>query len=178
VAPVAEYFTLHRAHYPATYDPVVLLHAQALLVSGPQGATDYLDADLLDPATVLAGAARTLDLSRPVALMILSTLHLIPDGDDPYGAVHALTKALAPGSFLAVSHGASDLDNGIAANMATSISPMMAKEVTARSRTQVARFFEGLELIEPGLVRITQWRSGSGMDSAVGASMWAGVARI
>jgi SAM-dependent methyltransferase len=159
------------------HDPVVLSHAQALLQSGPQGATDYLDADLLDPAAILAGAASTLDLSRPVALMILSTLHLIPDEDDPYGAVHALARALAPGSFLAVSHGASDLDHGVAANMATSISPMMAEKVTARSRAQVALFFEGLELVEPGLVRITQWRSGSGMDSAAGASMWAGVAR-
>jgi hypothetical protein len=158
-------------------DPVVLAHAQALLESGPQGATDYLDADLLDPATILQGAARTLDLSRPVALMILSTLHLIPDESDPYGAVRALTRALAPGSFLAVSHGASDLDNGVAANMAASINPMMAQQVTARSRAQVAGFFEGLELVEPDLVRVTQWRSGSGTDSAGGASMWAGVAR-
>ena len=159
------------------HDPVVLLHARVLLTSSDEGATDYLDADLLDPATILEGAARTLDFSRPVALMILSTLHLIPDADDPFTAVRRLTSALAPGSFLAISHGASDLDEGVAAGMAKTITPLMAETVTARGHDEVARFFTGLELIDPGLVRITQWRPGVGLGGAGGAAMWAGVAR-
>jgi hypothetical protein len=159
------------------HDPVVLLHAQVLLTSSPQGATDYLDADLLDPAAIVDRAARTLDFSRPVALMILSTLHLIPDSDDPFTAVRRLTQALAPGSFLAISHGASDLDDGVAACMAATITPLMAETVTARSRDQVAGFFSGLELVDPGLVRVTQWQAGVGLDNAGGAALWAGVAR-
>src|SRR5262249_30829878 len=120
------------------------------------------------------------------------------DADDPFTAVRRLTSALAPGSFLAVSHGASDLDEGVAAGMAKTISPLMAETVTARSHDEVARFFTGLQLIDPGRVPVTQWRPrvrpglelrdggrvgvtqwrpGVGGGGAGGAAMWAGVAR-
>jgi S-adenosyl methyltransferase len=158
------------------HDPVVLLHARALLKSGRDGATDYIDGDLLDPQSILSQAARTLDFSRPVALMLLSTLHLIPDTDDPFTAVHDLVGALPPGSYLAISHGASDLDSGVATTMANSINDLMAETVTARSREQVARFFDGLEFIEPGLVRVSEWRPGSELESLVRVPMWVAVA--
>jgi hypothetical protein len=158
------------------HDPVVLLHARVLLKSGRDGATDYIDADLLDPDSILSQAARTLDFSRPIALMLLSTLHLIPDADDPFTAVRRLVGALPPGSYLAVSHGASDLDSGVAATMADSINDLMAETVTARSRDQVDRFFDGLEFIEPGLVRVSEWRPGSELESRNRVPMWAGLA--
>src|SRR5215468_6720626 len=79
-------------------DPIVLAHARALLTSTPQGATAYLDADLRDPATILHAAAQTLDFGKPIALLLLIILHLIPDIDEPYGIVTALLQALAPGS--------------------------------------------------------------------------------
>jgi S-adenosyl methyltransferase len=158
------------------HDPVVLLHARTLLASKPEGATDYLDADLRSPGDVLMRAAKTLDFSRPVALMILSTLHLMSDGEDPFTAVRGLTAALAPGNYLAISHGASDLDDGAVTSMTASINGLMAETVTARSREQVARFFDGLELIEPGLVPISRWRPDSELQASVRAAMWAGVA--
>ena len=85
------------------YDPVVLLHARTLLTSGASGAIDYIDADLRDPGTIVREAARTLDFSRPVAIMLIAIMHLIGDADDPYGLVAQLTAAVPPGSYLALS---------------------------------------------------------------------------
>ena len=92
------------------YDPVVLLHAQALLTSSPQGAVDYIDADLRDPQAILAQAARTLDFSRPVAVMLIAVMHLIVDADDPYRLVSELMAAVPAGSYLALSQVASDIE--------------------------------------------------------------------
>ncbi len=158
------------------HDPVVLLHARALLTSSREGVTNYIDADLRDTDTVVAEAARTLDFTRPVALTLLSTLHLLSDDDDPFGAVRRLVDALAPGSCLAISHGASDLDRGVI-RMTDSINPLMAEKVAVRSREEVARFFEGLDLVEPGLVRLPLWRPASDLEAAARAALWAGVAR-
>ena len=88
----------------ADHDPVVITHAKALLRSTPQGALDYLDADLRDPGTILAGAARTLDFSKPVAILLLAVLHFIDDAAGPAEIVSVLASALAPGSYLAISH--------------------------------------------------------------------------
>ena len=90
-------------------DPIVLVHARALLNS-TKGPTAYLDADLRDTGKILEAAARTLDFSQPVAVMLLMILHLIPDSDDPYGIVRRLMDATAPGSYLVLSHPASDID--------------------------------------------------------------------
>src|SRR6266568_6090442 len=89
-------------------DPVVLAHARALLTSTPQGATAYIDADLRDTEKILAQAAQTLDFSRPVAIVLMAILHLIEDADDPYGIITKLLSAVPPGSYLALSHIASD----------------------------------------------------------------------
>ena len=91
------------------HDPVVLSHARALLTSSAEGKTDYILADLRDTGTILAEAARTLDFSQPVAVLLIAVLHFIPDADDPYGIVKRLMDAVPPGSYLVISHAASDI---------------------------------------------------------------------
>ena len=158
-------------------DPVVLAHARALLTSSPEGATDYVDADLRDPRMILDRAARTLDFSRPVAVMLMAILQHIDDANDPLGTVATLTGALAPGSYLALSHPASDIDAEAMAKMAAVLNQLMAEKVTFRDRAAVARFFDGLELVEPGLVQASKWRPASEVEASSPAALWAGVAR-
>src|SRR5262249_26933426 len=93
-------------------DPLVLAHARALLTSGPHGSCGYVDADLRNTSAVLAGAVQTLDLTRPVAMLLLAVLHFVADADDPAGVVAALARRLAPGSFVVISHLTSDFAPG------------------------------------------------------------------
>jgi len=158
-------------------DPVVLVHARALLASGPRGVTSYLDADLRDTGRVLAVAAQTLDFSRPVAVLLMAVLQHVDDADDPRAIVAALLEALPPGSYLALSHPASDIDAEAQGKLADRLNQTMAEKVTMRDRAQVARFFGGLELIEPGLVRVPQWRPASELEAASPAGLWGGVGR-
>jgi SAM-dependent methyltransferase len=158
-------------------DPVVLSHARVLLTSDPAGATEYIDADLNDPQKILDGAARLLDFSRPTAVMLMAILQHIDDEHDPYAVVAALLDALPPGSYLAISHPASDIDAAAMAKMAGVLNKMMAEKVTFRDRTAVSGFFTGLELVEPGLVQASKWRPASEMEAASPAALWAGVAR-
>jgi hypothetical protein len=157
-------------------DPVVLTHARALLTSNPAGATDYIDADLRDPRQILAGAARTLDFGRPVAVMLMAILQHVADDEDPYRVVATLRDGLPPGSYLALSHPASDIDAEAMAKMAQSLNQMMAEKVTFRGHDAVARFFDGLDLVEPGMVQASKWRPGSEAEAASPAALWAGVA--
>jgi hypothetical protein len=156
-------------------DPIVLAHARALLTSDPDGVTDYIDADLRNTGTILKQAALTLDFGQPVAVMLVGILQCIPDEDDPRGIVAALMDGVPPGSYLAVSHPASDVHAGARAGAAL-LSQGLASPVTFRTRAAIGRFFDGLELIEPGLVSTSQWRSGVGADTRPLAN-WAGVAR-
>jgi S-adenosyl methyltransferase len=158
-------------------DPVVLVHARALLASGPQGVTSYLDADLRDTGRVLAAAAQTLDFSRPVAVLLMAILQHVDEADDPCAIVAALLEALPPGSYLALSHPASDIDAEAQGKLADRLNQTMAEKVTMRDRAQVARFFGGLELIEPGLVRVPQWRPASEFEGSSPAGLWGGVGR-
>jgi hypothetical protein len=158
-------------------DPVVLSHARALLTSDPAGATAYIEADLRDPQKILASAAQQLDLGRPVALMLMAILQHLGDEDDPYGVVATLLDVLPPGSYLALSHPAKDIDAASMAKMADSLNQMMAEKVTFRGKLAVARFFDGLELVEPGMVQASKWRPGSDLEAASPAALWAGVAR-
>jgi S-adenosyl methyltransferase len=160
-------------------DPVVLAHARALLTSGPEGATGYLDADARDVATILAEAAKLLDFSQPVGVMLVAILQFIEDKDDPYQIVARLVEAVPPGSFVVVSHPPSDMQRlapGLAEALAK-LSQAMVQRVTPRSREQVARFFDGVDLIEPGVVPIQQWRPNSDLEAAARAGMWGGVGR-
>jgi hypothetical protein len=158
-------------------DPVVLTHARALRASDPAGATDYVEADLRDPQEILASAARLLDFGRPVAVMLMAILQHLGDADDPYKIVATLVGAMPPGSYLALSHPAKDIDAASMAKMADSLNRMMAEKVTFRDRPAVARFFDGLELVEPGMVQASKWRPGSEFEAASPAALWAGVAR-
>lgn len=160
-------------------DPVVLAHARALLTGTPEGAVAYLDADLRRTEGILSTAARTLDFGQPVALMMLMVLHMIPDADDPYGIVARLLEALPPGSYLALSHPPSDiLPEGVAEVQQRLNERLGAgQSMTARSHDEVARFFGGLELVEPGLVQVHQWRPDVAPDPDAPASIWGGVGR-
>jgi hypothetical protein len=143
-------------------DPIVLLHARSLLTSLPEGATAYVDADLRDIGTILTRASAVLDFGLPVAVMLLGVLHCIPDEDDPATLVARLTEAMPPGSYLVMSHPASDV---AAAQMATSMrayNNQAAVSLTARSHAEVTGFFKGLDLIEPGVVQLHRWRAGTG----------------
>ncbi|HYB88743.1 MAG TPA: SAM-dependent methyltransferase [Streptosporangiaceae bacterium] len=155
-------------------DPIVLSHARALLTSNPPGVTDYVDADLRDTATILAEAARTLDLAQPVAVMLVGIMHCVPDDDDPAGIVATLMDAIPPGSYLVISHPASDIQVEAMAAGSALLNEALAGPITFRGRAEVARLFDGLELVEPGLVSTSQWRSGAG---AKPLNAWAGVAR-
>jgi hypothetical protein len=158
-------------------DPVVLTHARALLVSGELGHTHYIDADLRDTGRILAEAAQTLDFSRPVAIMLMAILQHIDEAEDPYAIVDSLLAAMPPGSYLAISHPAADIETEAMAQMAERLNKLMAEKVTFRSRQQVARFFEGLELVEPGMVRVQEWRPASEIEAKSPAALWGGVGR-
>jgi len=158
-------------------DPIVLTHARALLTSDPVGATDYIDADLREPEQILAGAAQVLDYGRPVAVMLMAILQHLHTEDDPYKVVAALMAAMPPGSYLALSHPAKDINAEAMAKMAETLNKMMAEKVTFRDRPEVARFFEGLELVEPGMVQASKWRPATDAEAASPAALWAGVAR-
>jgi hypothetical protein len=157
-------------------DPIVLAHARALLTSNPAGATDYLDADLRDIGAVLSGAARTLDFTQPVAVMLVGILHCIPDEDDPAAIVATLMEAVPPGSYLTISHPAADIHAEAMAQGAALLNQSLTGRITFRTHAQVAGFFQGQEMVEPGLVSTTQWRPGPGSDPKP-LPAWAGVAR-
>jgi hypothetical protein len=142
-------------------DPIVLVHARALLASGPQGATQYVEGDLRDAGPIMTAAASTLDLTQPVALMLLGILHLIQDSEDPYRIVADLMDALPSGSYLALSHPAIDI-HAAQAEAQRRYNERVSTPQTLRTREQVARFFDGLELVPPGLVYVHAWRPGPG----------------
>ena len=158
-------------------DPIVLTHARALLTSDPAGATNYIDADLREPEQILARAAQVLDYDRPVAVMLMAILQHLQEEDDPYQVVATLMAAMPSGSYLALSHPAKDIDAEAMAKMADSLNKMMAEKVTFRDRPAVARFFDGLELIPPGMVQASKWRPATDAEAASPAALWAGVAR-
>jgi hypothetical protein len=162
----------------ADHDPIVLTHAQALLTSSPEGKTDYVKADLRDTDTILAGAAGTLDFTRPVAVMLIAVLHFIPDADDPYAVVTRLMDAIPSGSYLVIAHAASDITPEASAEMARTYNKMSSAPITPRTHDQVARFFAGLDLIPPGLIPIDQWGLDGPIDTTVGGLIgYCGIAR-
>jgi O-methyltransferase involved in polyketide biosynthesis len=159
-------------------DPLVLSHARALLTSTPEGVTAYLDADLRDTDAILAEAADTLDFSQPVAIMLLAILHYIPDLDEAEQIVARLISAVPSGSFLVISHAASDISPDEMAEMIRRMNEHLAEgNHVGRPREVVARFFTGLDLADPGVVKVTQWRPASDLEAAGPTSLWGGVAR-
>ncbi|GGX59698.1 SAM-dependent methyltransferase [Streptomyces fructofermentans] len=157
-------------------DPLVLAHARALLTSSPQGLTDYLDLDLREVDAILEQASRTLDLSRPVALMLLGVVIFVEDDDEAYGIVRRLMAGLASGSHLVLSHTVTrpatpDVDAAVA-YWNENGTPRLKQ----RTPEAVSGFFAGLDVLDPGVVSCSRWRPDPGADSQE-VAMFGGVGR-
>jgi hypothetical protein len=156
-------------------DPLVLAHARALLTGTP-GTTAYLSADLREPGKILHDAGEALDLSQPVAVMLVAVLHHITDAEDPAGIIAALMGAVPAGSYLVISHPAADVQTEAVAQVATQYNQRVATGQTRRTREQVEGYFDGLELLPPGVVQTPRWRpEETPGDTPV--PMWAAVGR-
>ena len=162
----------------ADNDPLVLVHARALLTSTPQGACDYVDADLRDTATIVAQASATLDFTEPTAVLLLAVLHFVPDADNPAAIVAALAGALTPGSFLVISHLTSDFAPGPVTAGIEAYNALVPTPLIARTHTQVTALFGGLPLVPPGVVPLTEWRPPIAGPAPQQADMYAGAACI
>jgi hypothetical protein len=159
----------------ADNDPIVLSHARALLYSTPRGTCDYIDADLRDTAKILDEATRTLDFTKPIAIMLIAILHCIPDAGDPNGIVTRLLDAVPQGSFLAISHPASDLGGRGHTEMQRRVNPLMSAQVTLRTKAEVITFFDGLWILKPGIVVASKWRPATESEANAPAAAWVGV---
>ena len=163
-------------------DPIVLTQARALLTTGPEGRTAYIDADLRDIDAILGSAdlQRTLDLSQPVGLLLIAVMHFIPDEDDPWALAARLLAALPSGSYLALSHLTGDFDPAAWAGV-VAVYRRSGVTMQVRPKPDIERFFAGLDLIDPGVVSLPQWRPDPSdvgrppSDAAV--SVYGGVAR-
>ncbi|WP_078849893.1 SAM-dependent methyltransferase [Streptomyces sp. NRRL F-5126] len=176
----------------ADNDPVVLRYAQARLISSPLGAVHYVHADVREPAALLAAARGLLDLGRPAALTLTALLHFLPDEDDPLGLTRTLVAALAAGSYVVLSHDTGDFsgdaaDRGAPAQgQAQGQAPDPARDgaygagatLRHRGRADVSRFFDGLELVEPGLVAAPLWYKDTPRPEEETPGVYAGVARV
>jgi hypothetical protein len=156
-------------------DPIVLIHAEALLRSTPEGACDYLDCNMHDTETILAAASRTLDFSQPVAVMLISILHFVDSLDATRAIVNSLLSAMPPGSGFAISHPASDIDAEQMAEMIRRINQELPDKTTLRGRDEVEQLFDGYELLPPGVVRAAEWRPAVEADTELPSAVWGGV---
>jgi S-adenosyl methyltransferase len=156
-------------------DPLVLVHARALLTSSPEGVTDYLDADVREPEKILHAAARTLDFTQPVALMMLGILGNVADYDEARSIVNRLVDAVPSGSYLVVN----DATTSKARDEASQVGADAGVTYVVRTPEQIAGFFEGLELLEPGVVSTPQWRPNlsAGEDLPAELDVYCGMAR-
>ncbi|GGW39392.1 MULTISPECIES: SAM-dependent methyltransferase [Streptomyces] len=159
-------------------DPLVLAHARALLTSSPEGRTDYLDEDLRNVDAILEHAAKTLDFSKPVALILLGVVIFVGDDEDPYALVRRLVDRLPAGSHLVLSHTITspsmpDVDEAV-----KFWNEHGTPKLTQRTPEDVARFFDGLELLEPGVLSCSRWRpEGGDASEPEEVAMFGGVAR-
>ncbi|MEV0182720.1 SAM-dependent methyltransferase [Streptomyces sp. NPDC050625] len=157
-------------------DPIVLMHARTLLTSTPEGVTDYIDADVHDPDSIVRNAAETLDLTRPVAVMMLGILNFVLDTDEARDIVHRVMAAVPSGSYVVLTHPTFDADLGGEGNIAAMKfwNENATPPITARTRAEIAGFLDGLDLLEPGLVPCSQWHAGT--DSAAAVPQFGAVA--
>ncbi|WP_210583675.1 SAM-dependent methyltransferase [Streptomyces sp. GESEQ-35] len=158
-------------------DPIVLRHAEALLVSRPEGATDYIQADVRRPEDIVQHARHVLDFDRPIALSLIALMHFITDEQDAHGIVRALVDTLPTGSYLVLSHAASDLFPELAAQV-TAEYAKGGIQLGFRTRPEVERFFEGLDLVPPGLVTATEWVQPTPTSEPEASGIYSGVARV
>ena len=155
-------------------DPIVISHGRALLADDK--TTRVFTADMREPQAILTapGLAELIDFSRPIAVLFVAVLHFVRDEEDPHGIVGTFRAAMAPGSYLVLSHVATD---GLSAELLARNEQVYERATSPsrpRSRNEIARFFDGLDLLEPGLVRPGRWRPGSGQETAT-HFMYAGV---
>jgi hypothetical protein len=139
-------------------DPLVLAHARALLTSSPEGRTEYIDADARDPRHILQAAAATLDFDRPVGVMLLGVLNFVLDTAEAERIVATLVDAVPAGSYLAITHPTLELGGEANARAMAFWNENAKPPITARTRAEFTRFFDGLELLEPGVVPCSRWR--------------------
>jgi len=159
-------------------DPLVLAHARALLTSAPEGAADYIDADLRDVGRILTEAGRTLDFSKPIALTMLGVVIFIGDDEDPYDMVRRFVDVLPSGSYLVLSHTITRPDMPDVDAAVAFWNEHGTPRLTQRTQEQIAQFFDGLELLEPGVVSCSRWRPGATPSGEPGeVAMFGGVAR-
>src|SRR5262245_1187121 len=159
-------------------DPIVLAHAHHLLNSTTEGATAYLDVDLRNPQRVMQLASSTLDFDKPIAVMLMSILHHLPDSDDPWATVAQYMDAVPSGSYLVVSHLTKDIRPEEMAALEQAPPPDARYMFVLRNRADFTRFFDGLQLVDPGVVTVNRWRPDA--DSLVFAEhppFYCGVAR-
>jgi O-methyltransferase involved in polyketide biosynthesis len=142
------------------YDPIVMAHARALLADIP--GVEAVEADVRYPGHLLTDPVvrNRIDFSQPVAVLLVAVLHFLPDSDGPWSAVKCITDYLAPGSYLVISHVTGDGIPDQAVSRAREIYAGALVQGAARSRGEIARFFDGTDLIEPGLTDVATWRSG------------------
>jgi hypothetical protein len=160
-------------------DPIVLVHASALLAAHDPLHTTVIEADLRDPDAILGhpAARAVLDFDQPIAILLVAVLHFIMDDEDPAGLVDRLKRVMAPGSYLVVSHGTSDIDPERAAEAVHTYNQGGAR-IIARTGAQIHRFFEGLELVDPGLVQLPLWRPDGEVADDISDIWWyGGIAR-
>ena len=138
-------------------DPIVLAHAVELLSTTRPGSTNFMEADLRDPEPILSRARQTLDFGQPIAVMMLGVLHLVRDEEDPWSLVERWMAAVPVGSYLVISHPALEINPG-QEEAQRRYNERVSTPQTLRTRADVARFFANLELVEPGLVQVHQWR--------------------
>jgi hypothetical protein len=159
-------------------DPIVLSHARALMISTPQGRSEYVSADLRDTESILRDPTLTgtLSFDRPIGLTMIAVLMLLSDDDDPWSSADELRDAMPSGSCLAITHPTADFapDEVDAAVEAATSAGMI---LVARDRTAVDRFFGDWELLEPGLVPVSAWRPDDPVSDPKAAYYWSGVAR-
>jgi len=142
----------------------VLSHAQALLTSTPEGACAYIDADIRDTGKILKDAANLLDFTQPVGLMMSGILGYVADYGEARSIVRRLLDAVPSGSYLTIAHPASDVDQYVGPALRQLSTRMGGTRAVPRSHQEVSRFFDGLEMVEPGLVQLHRWRPGTGLD--------------
>lgn len=160
-------------------DPIVLVHASALLAGQDPQRTTVIQADLRDPGAILdhPAASAVLDFDKPIAILLVAVLHFVMEDEDPVGIVDRLKQVMVPGSYLVVSHGTSDIDPERAAEAVSTYNRGGAR-IIARTGAQIRRFFEGLELVDPGLVQLPLWRPEDEVADDISGIWWyAGMAR-
>ena len=156
-------------------DPLVLAHARALLTTSPEGVTAYIDADLRDPGTILREAARTLDLTQPVAVMLMGILGHVESDEEAKSIIDTLLAGLPSGSYLAMYDG-SDIDPDVV-EAARIWNESANPQYHLRSPERMAALFAGLELVEPGVVSVTRWRPDEAAAAAPEIAQYCAVGR-